>query len=84
MATGRHMSLKEGHEVAIAIDYVVANINSTASFRFSNHNSTLGACSPPCIPIDQVVIDVDVIRSISSHTRAWTMMNLAITHNYIV
>lgn len=84
MATSRHISLKKGHEVPIAIDNVVSNIDSTIPLRFSDHYSTLSACGPPCISIDQVVIDIDVIRSVSSHARPWTVMDLAITHNYIV
>ena len=84
MTSVRHISLKEGHEITIAIDNIVANVNSTASFRFSDHYGTLGACSPPSIPIDQIVFDVDVIRSVSPNTRAWTVMDLAFTHDDIV
>ena len=36
MASFRHSSLEEGHEITVSVNYIVADINSAISFCFCN------------------------------------------------
>jgi len=61
MTMSWHVDNEERHKIAIAIHNILLDAVSTGAKRLSEYNGTLCTDSPPCVAIDGILIDPNVI-----------------------